>query len=241
MERENGEIMIHKKFIMKELPLSEQPYEKGIKYGVKVLSDAELLAVVLRSGSKNERVVELATKVLQCNNTQSGINILHSLNMHELMKIPGIGKVKALQLLAVAEISNRMVRLRNEDGIRMTDPESVARCYMEEMRHLKREECRLILFDTKSKLIGEQVLSIGTVNTSILSPREVFITALSHDAVHIILLHNHPSGDPTPSKEDKMITNRIAEAGNLVGIRLMDHIIIGDNKYVSLKEIGFIL
>ena len=152
------------------------------------------------------------------------------------MKISGIGKVKALQLLCLAEISKRMVKLESEAGVRMTDPETVARYYMEEMRHLKKEQCRLLLFDTKSKMLGEQILSIGTINTSILSPREVFVTALAHEAVHIILIHNHPSGDPNPSPEDINITNRLIEAGNIVGITVLDHIIIGDNRYVSFKE-----
>lgn len=229
-----------KKSIIKELPVSEQPYEKGEKYGVSALSDAELLAVIIRSGSKKEHSVDLATKVLLCLKSNQGLNGLHQVTKHELMKISGIGKVKALQLLCLAEISKRMVKLESEAGVRMTDPETVARYYMEEMRHLKKEQCRLLLFDTKSKMLAEQILSIGTINTSILSPREVFVTALAHEAVHIILIHNHPSGDPTPSKEDQLITRRIVEAGNLVGIKLMDHIIIGDNKYISLKELGFI-
>lgn len=229
-----------KKSIMKELPVSEQPYEKGEKYGVSALSDAELLAVIIRSGSKNEHSVELATRVLQSFKSSQSLNGLHHVTMHELMKISGIGKVKALQLLCLAEISKRMVKLESEAGIRMTDPKTVAKYYMEEMRHLKKEQCRILLFDTKSKMLGEQILSIGTINTSILSPREVFVAALAHEAVHIILIHNHPSGDPTPSKEDQLITRRIVDAGNLVGIKLMDHIIIGDNKYISLKELGFI-
>lgn len=225
---------------MKELPISEQPYEKGLKYGTEVLSDAELLAVIMRSGTKNERSVELASRVLMTHGIHTGLNVLHTLTVHDLMKINGIGKVKALQLLCLAEISKRMVKLQNETGIRLTDPSSVAKCYMEEMRHLKKEQCRLLMFDTKSRMIGEHILSIGTINTSVLSPREVFITALNLEAVHIILLHNHPSGDPTPSKEDQLVTKRIYEAGLMIGIKLMDHIIIGDNRYISLKEAGYI-
>lgn len=231
--------MNDKRYRMKELPVSEQPYEKGEKYGVTVLSDAELLAIIIRSGTKNERSVDLATKVLQISKSHTGINVLHYISMHELMKIPGIGKVKALQLLSLAEISKRMVKLQNISGIYMTSPDTVAKYYMEDMRHLKKEQCRILHFDTKSKFIGEHILSVGTVNSSVLSPREVFLAALAEEAVHIILLHNHPSGDPTPSKEDIMITKRVAEAGDLIGIKLMDHIIIGDNRYISLKEQGF--
>lgn len=229
-----------KKSVIKDLPVSEQPYAKAEKYGVNVLSDAELLAIIIRSGSKSEHSVELATRVLLSIKSNQNLNGLHHVTMHELMKISGIGKVKALQLLCLAEISKRMVKLEAEAGIRMADPHTVANYYMEEMRHLKKEQCRLLLFDTKSKMLGEEILSIGTINSSILSPREVFVTALAHEAVHIILVHNHPSGDPTPSKEDQLITRKIVEAGNLVGIRLMDHIIIGDNRYISLKELGII-
>lgn len=227
-------------YSVRELPESERPYEKCEKYGAGSLSDAELIAVIIRTGSRQERSMDLAARILKLSEQDPGLNGLHNLSMKELLRVHGIGKVKAVQILCIAELSRRMAKASNAPGLNFTNPDSVARYYMEDMRHLKKEVCRLALFDTKSRLLGESTLSVGTVNASIVSPREVFLTALKLEAVHIILLHNHPSGDPTPSKEDILVTKRVKEAGDLVGISLMDHIIIGDNKYVSLKEQGFI-
>ena len=156
------------------------------------------------------------------------------------MKIKGVGKVKALQLLAIGELSRRIAKTSIDKGEVFCEPEMIARYYMEDMRHLQREEVILVLMNSKSQIIKDEVISKGTVNSSILSPREIFLLALKYNAVHIVLLHNHPSGDPTPSKEDLLMTARVAEAGKLIGISLMDHLIIGDNKYISLKERGFL-
>ena len=154
------------------------------------------------------------------------------------MDIKGVGKVKALQILAIGELSRRIAKTSISKGEMFSDPEMIARYYMEDMRHLQIEEVILIMMNSKNQIIKDEVISKGTVNSSILSPREVFLLALQYHAVHIILLHNHPSGDPTPSKEDIRMTAKIAEAGKLIGILLMDHLIIGDNKYISLKERG---
>jgi DNA repair protein RadC len=225
---------------MKELPVSEQPYEKCEAYGASALSDVELLAVILRSGTANLKSTDVAIKLLTKRTCEKGLCGLMYMSQKELMTIPGIGRVKAILLQCVVELCSRMAKVSRMEGLSLTSPKTVADVYMQEMRFLTKEQTRVLFFDTKSKLLGEKVVSIGCVNASIMSPRDIFLAALEEDAVHIILMHNHPSGDPTPSKEDIMVTKRMKEAGNLIGISLLDHIIIGDNRYVSLKEQGLI-
>ena len=152
--------------------------------------------------------------------------------MEQLLKIKGIGKVKSIQILCLAELARRMAKAEASLGLDFSSPDSIARYYMEDLRHKKREVMKLLL-------ISEMDVSTGTINSTLVSPRELFVEALQKNAVSIILLHNHPSGDPTPSKEDLLATRRIREAGALIGIELLDHIIIGDNCYFSLREKGF--
>jgi DNA repair protein RadC len=225
---------------VKELPLSERPYEKCEKYGPNSLSDAELLATILRTGSKSQRVMDVARNILNYSKVYKGLIGINYLSLHELMSIKGIGKVKAIQIQCIAELTKRMAKATNEEGLKLLTPKAVANYYMQEMRHLSREEIYLVMLDSKSKILKDMVISTGTVNASLLAPREIFINALKYGAVNIILLHNHPSGDPTPSKEDINTTKRMQEAGNIVGIRLIDHIIIGDNRFISLKEQGML-
>ena len=224
---------------VKELPLSERPYEKCEKYGAVALSDAELLAVIIRTGTKKQRAIDLAITILNYSDTNSGLKGLNYFSMKELMNINGIGRVKAIELLCVAELTKRMAKEKHQESIKLVTPQSVADYYMQDMRHLSTEQVLLLMLDSKNKILKDMIISTGTVNTSIMPTREVYINALKYNAVNIILLHNHPSGDPTPSAEDIRVTKRLKEAGNLIGITLMDHIIIGDNKYISLKEQGF--
>lgn len=221
---------------VKELPISDRPYEKLEKFGAGVLSDAELLAIIIKTGTKRERSTELAQKVLKLN--QKGIAGIHQLSLKELERIPGIGRVKAIQIKSIAELSTRISKTQALQRMQIASPASVAEIYMEEMRHLQQEHLKLIMLDTKNGIIGDIIVSVGTVNASLINPREIFIHALKNLAVHIIIIHNHPSGDPSPSKEDIYITKRISESGDLIGIKLLDHIIIGDGKYISLKEKG---
>lgn len=225
---------------VKELPSSERPYEKCEKYGTTSLSDAELLAVILRTGTKNLRAIDLAVNILNYSETYPGLKGLNYLTMKELKRINGIGRVKAIELVCLTELTKRMSKEIHRESLKLVTPKSVADYYMQDMRHLNREQVLLLMLDTKSKLIKDMVISSGTVNASIMPTREVFIEALKQEAVNIILIHNHPSGDPSPSAEDLRVTKRMKEAGNLVGITLMDHIIIGDNKYISLKEQGLL-
>ena len=229
-----------KHLTLKNLPSSEQPYEKCLSYGTERLSDAELIAVIIRTGTRSERAVDLAMNLLQHSKVSEGLISLNYLTLKDLMSIRGIGKVKAIQILCMVELTKRMSKAINKDCVQFTNPKTVANYYMEEMRHLTTEQIKLVMMDSKSKIIKDMMISKGTVNASILAPREIFIHALEYEAVNIILLHNHPSGDPSPSKEDLQTTQRVKDAGNLIGIKLMDHIIIGDNRYVSLKEQGII-
>ncbi len=223
---------------MKELPESERPYEKFLKKGPETLSDAELLAVILRSGSQTRTAIELAQDVL-CREQQNLLN-LNRLSMEDLAKIPGIGRVKAIQLKCIAEISKRMTATLYQKNLVATDPKTIAYYYMEQLRHEPKEKLLLAMFDAKNHFLGDEVLSIGTVNSSLVSPREIYLRALDRQAVNIIILHNHPSGDATPSDEDKRITGRVAECGRMLGINLADHIIIGDSCYTSFRESGLL-
>lgn len=216
----------------------ERPYEKCERFGAGSLTDIELLAVLLRTGTKGESALELSRKLLY---PEKGVlpqaeTHLQSWTKEKLMEINGIGRVKAIQILCLCELSKRMAQLSAREELDFSKPDTIAAYYMEEMRHYRQEHLKLLMLNTRSRLIGESELSKGTVNMSVISPRELFIEALQKNAVYIILLHNHPSGDPTPSKEDIQVTERVLAGGSLLGIELLDHIIIGDNCYVSLAE-----
>ncbi|MCI9417816.1 MAG: DNA repair protein RadC [Eubacterium sp.] len=219
---------------VKELPDSEKPYEKCLQYGAECLSDAELLAVIIRTGTAGKKSIEVAQDIL--NRNQRNLLNLHHLSMKDFMEIPGIGTVKAIQLKCLAEITKRMTKATRIREVSLNNASSVALYYMEELRHENREKLMLCMFDSQSVLLGDEMISVGTVNASLVSPREIFIRALMRQAVHIILLHNHPSGVPLPSTQDKLVTRKIQECGEMLGIHLSDHIIIGDNQYFSFKE-----
>ncbi|MCI8293258.1 MAG: DNA repair protein RadC [Hespellia sp.] len=225
---------------LKQLKEEERPYEKCEQYGPEHLTDIELLAILLRSGTRGENVLSLAKKILYPIFSQEGILNIHHWTLEQLMQIKGIGKVKAYQILCLSELAKRLAKATAGKGLCFSSPDSIAKYYMEDMRHKKQEYMKLLLFNTRTRLIGETDISKGTVNASLVSPRELFIEALQKNAVSIILLHNHPSGDPSPSREDILITRKVRDAGDLIGIELLDHIIIGDNKYISLGEKGLL-
>jgi len=221
---------------IKQMAEEERPYEKCLKYGPQHLTNVELLAVLLRHGTKGTNSLDLARNILHAQSNEGDILNIHSLTLQKLKKIRGIGTVKAIQILCLSEFAKRLAKASAKEGLIFNLPSTIAEYYMEEMRHQKQEHMKLLMLNTKSKLIGESNISKGTVNASLISPRELFIEALDCNAVSIILLHNHPSGDPTPSTNDILLTRRIKEAGDLIGIELLDHIIIGNNCYVSLAE-----
>ncbi len=225
---------------IKELYDEERPYEKCERFGAENLTDIELLAVLLRTGTRGESALALARRILHPSMYQEGILSIHSWSYEQLLKFKGIGKVKAIQILCISELAKRLAKAVAGKELDFSTPASIAKYYMEDMRHQKQERMKLLLLNTKSRLIGETEISKGTVNASIVSPRELFIEALQKNAVSIILLHNHPSGDPEPSREDVLITKRVQEAGYMIGVELLDHIVIGDNRYVSFKEQGYL-
>lgn len=226
---------------MIERDKNEFPYERFERVGAQALTDAELVAVILRTGTIGEDALSLAHKVLALRNgSETGILALHSLPLEELLKIKGIGKVKAIRLKCVAEICARMQTRTKQEMVSFQDPATVAGLYMERMRHLETEHVYLLLCDNRNHILKEILLSKGTVNASVISPREIFIEALRYHAVSVLLIHNHPSGDPSPSEQDIVITHNILEASRMIQIPLLDHIIIGDNIYTSLKEKGYL-
>ena len=224
---------------IKELSDSEKPYEKFLRYGAKYLSDAELLAVIIRTGTSGKKSVEVAQDVL--NRREKNLLNLYRLSFKELTEISGIGKVKAIQLKCLAEITRRMTMATRLSNVSLNSASAVAAYYMEALRHEEREKLLLCMIDSRCVLLGEEVISVGTINASLISPREIFKLALMNQAVYIILLHNHPSGDPVPSTMDRQVTHRVEQSGEMLGIHLSDHIIIGDNKYFSFKEENLLL
>lgn len=216
----------------------ERPYEKCEQYGAENLTDAELLAVLIRTGTKGENSLQLAQKILHPDFIQDGILSIHQWSLEQLTGLKGIGKVKAIQILCLSELAKRLSKAEAHKRLNFSAPETIAQYYMEDMRHRNREVMKLLFLNTKSRFLGENDISVGTVNTALVSPREIFLEALKKNAVSVILLHNHPSGDPTPSRDDILVTKRVLEAGEIIGIELLDHIIIGDNCFISLREKG---
>ena len=217
--------------------MSNKPYEKFKELGAGALSNEELLAIILRTGTTNRPALKVAEEVLNKKDAYDGkLMGLYHKSLKELMEIEGIGEVKAIKLKCLTELSIRMAKERFENRPIFQTPEDIAEYYMEACRHLEVEKVFLLCLDNQLRLMKECELSKGTINTSLISPREIFIEALKAKAVHILLIHNHPSGDPYPSRADIQISKKVMEAGEFMDIRLLDHIIIGDHSYVSLKE-----
>lgn len=223
-------------YTMKNLPDNERPYEKCLSLGPGSLSDAELLAVILKSGTKNMTVIELARQLLTSPNGDYGLSELHKHNLATLTAIKGIGKIKAVTLLCILEISLRISKSEKNNKIAFNSPQIVAQYFMEELRHLEKERVIIVFLDSKNRIISHSISTMGTINSSLFSTREILVDALRNNATGIIIIHNHPSGDPTPSGEDKMATHKLKEASGIIGMEMLDHIIIGDKKYYSFKE-----
>ncbi|MCK9267510.1 MAG: DNA repair protein RadC [Alkaliphilus sp.] len=219
---------------IKNMPVSERPREKMITYGCQSLSNAELLAIVLSTGTKDKTAIDLARGILNMSN--EGLRTLTNCTMEELMQIKGIGLAKASQVIAAVELGKRIALTANVNNYKIQGPEDISNLLMEEMRYLNKEIFNIILLNTKNNVIAIENISIGSLNASIVHPREVFNIAIKRSSSAIILAHNHPSGDPKPSTEDINITKRLIEAGTIIGINVLDHIIIGDGIYFSMKE-----
>lgn len=220
-----------------DLPENERPQERLIRYGAEVLSNSELLAIILRTGTKEQNVVNLSSFLLK---KVGGLNGLINSTYEELKEINGVGMVKAAEIMAIAEISKRFRSFKSGDDYRISNPKDAADYVMDEMKHLQKEYLRVIMLNTKNMVICSKDVSMGSLNSSIVHPREVYTEAIKRCSASIIICHNHPSGDPTPSLEDINITKRLAECGKIIGIELIDHIVIGDGTYISLKEKGIL-
>ena len=220
---------------IKELPELERPYEKLEWYGEKALSNAELLAIIIKTGTKKETSVQVAQKVLKLNeNKTEGINFLRNITIQELMQINGIGKVKAIQLKAIGELANRMVKPTNSKKITIQKPKDLAKIMMEELRFQKNEIVKIVILNSKNEIIKIKDIAIGGTNFVNFSIKEALEEPIKIKAPKIILVHNHPSGDATPSKQDIEITNKLYEAAMLLDIQLIDHLVIGNQKYTSI-------
>ena len=221
---------------VKELPISERPYEKLEMYGPENLSNSELLAIIIKTGTKEETSVTLAQKILSLAKNENDLRFLQNISTKELMKIKGIGKVKAIQIKAVCELTKRMSRPIDHTNITIKSSKDVANLLMQELRYEKREIVKLLVLNAKNVIMKIIDIAYGGTNFAVLEPKEVLLEAIKLQAPKIILVHNHPSGDPKPSQDDYRITDRIYESADIMGITLLDHIIIGDGTYESLMR-----
>lgn len=223
--------------MIRDFPQDERPRERFIKNGPQSLSNHELLAILLRTGTKEESVLQLSNRLLT---NFEGLRLLKAATLEEIIEIKGIGQAKAIQILAAVEIGRRIANLNYTERYVIRSPEDGANYVMNDMRFLSQEHFVCLYLNTKNQVLHKQTIFIGSLNASIVHPREVFREALKRSAASIICLHNHPSGDPAPSREDIEVTKRLVECGKMLGIELLDHLIIGENKFVSLKEKGYV-
>lgn len=226
---------------IKDLPAGERPYDKMEKFGVDSLSSAELLAIIIKTGNKGETSVDIARRLLAQDQGREGLAFLYDLSLEQLQTVKGIGRVKAIQIKAVIELSRRIASTYNAGNrVVIKSPADASGLFMEELRHLKVEVFKVVLLNTKNHVIKHLNISMGSLNASIVHPREVFAEAVKSGSASVLLVHNHPSGDPEPSAEDVRTTRRLVDAGEILGIKVLDHIIMGDGKFTSLSDRGLI-
>ncbi|HEU5139729.1 MAG TPA: DNA repair protein RadC [Bacillales bacterium] len=223
--------------MIRDVPEDERPRERVLKQGARVLSNQDLIAVVLRSGTKQESVLQLSGRLLH---HFQGLRLLNDASVEELTNIKGIGPTKAVQILASIELGKRVSQMQSAERMAVHSPETGAKLVMDEMRFLSQEHFVCLYLNTKNEVLHRQTVFIGSLNASIVHPREVFKEAFRRSAASVICFHNHPSGDPSPSREDVEITQRLVECGKMLGIEVLDHIVIGDQKFISLKEKGYV-
>ncbi len=224
------------KLRIEDIPAEERPSNRLMSNGAASLSNAELLSIILKSGSVAENAINLSQRVL----SQFDLKQLSAVDATQLMNIHGIKSGKAVQIVACFEMARRLEKFDSSSKFKINSPEDVYRRLYPAMRESKKEHFVELCLDTKNQVIREDTISIGSLNANIVHPREVFRTALIESAAHIIVAHNHPSGDPTPSREDIDITKKLVETGNIIGISVLDHVIIGDCRHFSMKEAGHI-
>ncbi len=229
--------MAETSIMIKDIPREDRPRERLIELGAGQLSNQELLAILLGSGTKQESVTSLAQRLLI---HFEGVILLKDATIEELTAIRGIGAAKAVLILSAIELGRRIQQMKPVERYIIRSPEDGADFVMEEMRELKQEHFIVLFLNTKNQVLHRQTIFIGSLNASIVHPREVFKEAVKRSAASIICAHNHPSGDPTPSQEDIQVTRRLQECGKMIGIELLDHLVIGDRKFISLKEKGYL-
>ena len=223
--------------LIRDYPKEERPRERFLQDGPQSLSNQELLALLLRTGSREESVLQLSGRLI---NSFKGLRLLKEASVEELTVIKGIGEAKAIQILASVELGRRINNLNDQDRYVIRSPEDGANYCMEEMRFLSQEHFVCLYLNTKNQVLQKTTVFIGSLNASIVHPREVFKEAFKRSAASIICLHNHPSGDPSPSREDIEVTKRLVECGKIIGIEVLDHIIIGDGQITSFIERGIL-
>lgn len=223
----------NKELMIRDLPARERPRERMVNYGARALSNSELLAILLRTGSNRESALQLAQSLIS---EIEGIENLKLITIEELTAIYGIGQAKAVQILAAVELGRRVQEFAPAEKYPIRMPKDAAKYVGDDLRHLQQEHFVVLLLDTKNCVISQELITVGTLNSSIVHPREVFRPAIKKSVSAIILVHNHPSGDSTPSKEDIEVTERLIKAGKLIGIDVLDHVIIGGSSYTSLRE-----
>ena len=226
---------------MRDLPEKERPREKMLRLGARGLSDAELLAILLRTGTVEESALSIAQGLLKEYEQPGGVALLAAARPEDLSKYKGIGNVKAITITAAIEFGRRLyARQASGDITSIRQPEDAANWYLHRLRYVQQEEFHVLLLSTKHQVLASCCVAVGTMDAALVDPRRVFQEALRHQAAALILAHNHPSGDPSPSKEDIALTLRLAEAGKLLELPVLDHVIIGDGRFVSLKEKGLL-
>lgn len=218
-------------------PETERPRERLIKFGASRLSEAQLLAIILRTGGGGKSALDLALEML---NTFRNLRNIESAAQSEFRSLKGIGAAKIAQIKAALELGRRLSEEPNEKGPAFSSAQDVFIFYAQRMRILKKEVFRSALLDAKNRMFSDYQLSEGTLTNSLIHPREAFREAIREAAASVIFVHNHPSGDPVPSREDIAITERLVQAGEIIGIKVLDHVIIGDSTYTSMMEKGYI-
>ncbi|MBI4734430.1 MAG: DNA repair protein RadC [Rubrobacteridae bacterium] len=218
---------------IKQMPLELRPRERLKQFGSGSLSNAELLAIILNTGTRNRTTIQLSEELLS---HFQNLGTIGRSTIEELCEIEGIGEAKASKISAAFELGRRVSKASPIDRRTINSPEDAAQLLMSEMRHLDREYFKALVLNIKNQVLRCVDVSIGSLNSSIVHPRELFKMVIRHNGAAVIVVHNHPSGDPTPSSEDVGVTKRLAEAGQILGIELLDHVILGDGRFVSLKE-----
>ena len=223
---------------MKSLPESERPVEKACSQGIEVLSNVELLAMIIHTGTKNKSAIGLAEDVLSA--FPDGISGLGDCCLQELLALDGIGNTKACRILGAVELGKRISAVPTRERFSVGSSDDVAKLFMEELRYARKEHFRSLLLSAKGDIISIEQISVGELSSTVVHPREVFSMAVRKSASAVIFVHNHPSGDARPSQEDVETTQRLLDCGVLLGIKVLDHIIIGDGLFSSMREMGYI-